>query len=97
MVQTVRSQTILADNQMIFFERPHVLRRIFLSVKVLVDLSTWCETWLSFDDPTFSSYYMMAGPAKFFKAKGEGISQGDVWLRNCSGGNVIYTGTEILV
>ena len=97
MVQTVRSETILAGSKKIIFEKPLVLHRIFFSINVLVPPDTWCESRVSFDDPMFLSYYTLAGYTKYFEAKGEGISQGDVWLFNTSSGDVLYTFTEILV
>ena len=97
MVQTVRSETLPAGRKKIIFEKPHVLRRIFMSIQVLVPPDTWCESRISFDDPMFYSFYTLAGNAKYFEAKGEGISQGDVWLFNTTTGSVLYTMTEILV
>ena len=97
MVQTVWSRKILSGNQLRLIEKPYTLHRIFFSVKVLVDLSTWCESWLSFDDPTFFSHYTLAGPVKVFEAQGEDIFQGDVWVRNISTADVTYSATEILV
>ena len=97
MVQTVRSETLPAGRKKIIFEKPHVLRRIFMSIQVLVPPDTWCESRISFDDPGFHSYYTLAGYVKYFEAKGEGISQGDVWVFNTTTGSVLYTFTEILV
>jgi len=97
MVQTVRSETILAGSKKIIFEKPLVLHRIFFSINVLAPLDTWFESRVSFDDPMFLSYYTLTGYTKYFEAKGEGISQGDVWLFNTSSGDVLYTFVEILV
>ena len=97
MVQTVRSEIISAGHKKIVFEKPHVLHRIFFSIQTLVPPEAWCESRISFDDPMFHSYYTLAGHAKYFEAKGEGISQGDIWLLNTSSGGVLYTLTEILV
>jgi len=52
---------------------------------------------ISFGDPYFYSYYTLDGPAKYFEAKGEGIFQGDIWVRNASNQNLIYTVSEILI
>ena len=97
MVQTVRSEIILAGSKKIIFEKPLVLHRIFFSINVLAPLDTWFESRVSFDDPMFLSYYTLTGYTKYFEAKGEGISQGDVWLFNTSSGDVLYTFAEILV
>ena len=97
MVQTVRSETISAGQKKIILEKPLALRRIFISIKAIASAEAWCESWISFDDPMFYSYYIMAGQAKYFEAKGEGIFQGDVWVLNTSGGDTRYTMTEILM
>ena len=97
MVQTVWSETISATCKKIVFEKPLALRRIFISIKALAPVEAWCESWISFGDPMFYSYYTMAGHAKYFEATGEGIFQGDVWVFNATGGDVKYTMTEILV
>ena len=97
MVQTVRSETISSGHRKIVLEKPIVLRRIFMSIQVLVPPEAWAESRVSFDDPGFHSYYILAGYAKYFEIKGEGISQGDVWVLNPTTGPVLYTMTEILV
>ena len=97
MVQTVRSETLSAGHKKIVFEKPLVLQRIFISIKTVAPVEAWSESWISFDDPMFYSYYIMAGQAKYFESKGEGIFQGDVWVLNTSGGDTRYTTTEILI
>ena len=97
MVQTVRSETIIGGSKKIIFERPLALNRIFFSVNVLAPIDTWFESWVSFGDPMFLSYYTLTGYFKYFEAKGEGIFQGDIWLFNTSSGDVLYTMTETLV
>ena len=97
MVQTVRSETILGGGKKIIFERPLALNRIFFSINVLAPLDTWFESWVSFGDPMFLSYYTLTGYFKYFEAKGEGIFQGDVWIYNLSDQNLEYTTTEILI
>ena len=97
MVQRVWTETILSGHRKIMFEKPLVLHRIFISINTLVPPETWCESRISFGDPMFYSFYTLAGNAKYFEAKGEGIFQGDVWLLNTTGGGVLYTMTEILV
>ena len=97
MVQTVQTVILHAGQQKIFFEKPHVLRRIFVSIQVLAPPEAWAESRISFDDPMFYSYYTLAGVSKYFETKGEGIFQGDIWVRNVSGINILYTFTEILI
>ena len=97
MVQTVRSETISSGHRKIVLEKPIVLRRIFMSIQVLVPPEAWAESRVSFDDPGFHSYYTLAGYSKYFETKGEGISQGDVWVFNTSTASVLYTMVEILV
>jgi len=97
MDQTIKSETISAGHKKIMFEKPLALRRIFMCIKAVASAEAWCESWISFGDPMFYSYYIMAGHSKYFEAKGEGIFQGDVWVRNTSGGDVRYTVSEILM
>ena len=97
MAQVVYSATILAGHRMILAEKPKVSTRIFLSIRVLADDTTWVMSKISFGDPFFYSYYTLDGPAKYFEIKGEGIFQGDIWVRNASNINLIYTVSEILI
>ena len=97
MVQTVKSQTILAGQKTILLKKPRVLCRIFFSIRALADQTAWYQSKISFDDPTFASFYVLNGPAKYFEAKGEGIFQGDVWVFNASEQDLQYVLTEILV
>ena len=97
MVQTIYSVTISAGEKRIMIGKPWVLRRIFFSIRALADQTVWYKSMLSFDDPLFRSFYVLNGPAKYFEAKGEGIFQGDVWIRNASDQNLEYTATEILI
>ena len=96
MVQTVASVVISPGQQRRLLEKPRVLCRVFFSIRVLVDIATWCESRISFDDPEFHSFYTLAGPYKLFEVKGKDIFQGDVWVRNVSTSDVTYTITEIL-
>ena len=97
MVQTVQTLILHAGQQKIFFEKPHVLSRIFISIQVLAPPEAWAESRISFDDPMFHSYYTLAGFSKYFQAKGEGIFQGDMWVFNNATGDLSYTLTEILL
>ena len=96
MVQTLSSATILAGHKILLFEKPHALRRIFLSIRALADDTVWHQSMISFDDPVFHTYFVLDGPGKYFEAKGEGISQGDVWIYNSSDADLLFTATEIL-
>ena len=97
MVQTVSSVTIPPGHKLLIIEKPLVLRRIFFSVRVFVSQAYWYESQISFGDPSFRSYYVLDGPGSYFEAKGEGIFQGDIWARNVSNANLLYTVSEILI
>ena len=97
MVQTVHSVKIQPGHKLLIIEKPLVLRRIFFSVRAFASQTYWYESQISFGDPSFRSYYILDGPAKYFEAKGEGIFQGDIWVRNASGINLTYTVSEILI
>ena len=91
------SKTLLPGQKRIFLKKPLALCRIFFSIRALADQSAWYQSKVSFDDPLFRSYYVLDGPGKYLEAKGEGIFQGDVWVRNASDQNIQYTITEILI
>jgi len=97
MVQTVHSVTIPPGHKLLIIEKPIVLRRIFFSVRAFAAQVYWYRSEISFGDPLFRSCYILDGPAKYFEAKGEGIFQGDVWVRNASNVNLLYTVSEILI
>ena len=97
MVQTICTHLILAGEKKLILEKPHVLCRIFLGIRVLASSQAWAESRISFDDPMFYSYYMLAGYSKYFEAKGEGIFQGDMWVLNNTTGNLQYALIEILI
>ena len=82
---------------MILLEKPLALRRIFFSIKALTDLTMGHRSHISFDDPTFLSYYIFDGPVQQLEAKGEGICQGDIWAGNVSSDEIVFVMTEILV
>ena len=96
MVQTLVSFLIPSGGQKIVFEKPRSLRRIFVSIIVLAGDSVWRQSRISFDDPTFASYYILDGQFKHFEIKGAEMFQGDIWVRNSSGIDLDYTATEIL-
>ena len=97
MAQTVQTVIVHAGQQKILVKKPHVLRRIFVSIQVLAPPEAWAESRISFDDPMFYSYYTLAGFSKYFEARGDGIFQGDVWVFNITTGDLSYTVTEILI
>jgi len=97
MAQTLRTITLSAGDKTILVEKPLVLYRIFVSVRALADQDKWHQSKLSFDDPSFTSFFVLNGPGKYFEAKGEGIFQGDIWGLNASTVSLQYTMTEILV
>ena len=97
MVQTIISFTLLSGGQKIVFEKPRSLHRIFVSITVLAGDSVWRQSRISFDDPTFASYYVLDGQFKHFELKCAEMSQGDIWICNTSGIDLNYTATEILV
>ena len=97
MVQTVKSWSLHPGQQMILVEKPHALRRIFIKILALLPLTSNYRSKISFDDPMFYTFYLFLGPVICFEAKGEGLFQGNIWVRNESTVSIIYTATEILV
>ena len=96
MTQTVCTHTILAGRKMIILEKPHILRRIFFSLRVLAGQTMWYDLKMSFDDPAFHSFYAINGPEKYFEASGVDIFQGNVWLHNNSDTDLPVSATQIL-
>ena len=97
MSQNTISITIPANKQIILFEKPCVLRRIFLGITAMLNDSVWRQSRISFDGPMFYTFYVIDGPAKHFELKGDGIPQGDIWVRNSSDIDIYYTATETLI
>ena len=97
MVQTLISKTILAGQKLVLLGKPIVSNRVFFSISALADDAMWFKSLVSFGDPLFRSFFVLNGPGKYFEARGEGIFQGDVWVRNLSNQNLEYTATEILI
>ena len=98
MVQTVKSQRVTPGVCVILLEKPLALRRIFYSIKALIDSTMDHKAHISFDDPTFISYYIFGGPVQQLEAKGEGICQGDIWAQNVSSSaDIVFVMSEILV
>ena len=78
-------------------DKPLVLNRIFFSVKVLTDQTADFRSYISLGDPRFDSYYTIGRSVPFFEAKGEGIFQGDIWVKNVSTIDLLFVMTEILI
>ena len=81
---------------MMLIEKPLALHRVFFSIQVFADLTTWHESKISFDDPQFISFYVLDGPDRYFEARGEDIFQGNIWAYNVSDINLLFSATEIL-
>ena len=96
MVQTVCTISVSAGEKKTILEKPNRLRRIFFSVKIIAPPEPMCKTMLSFDDPSFIFYYILAGVGKYFESEGADIFQGNIWIKNVSGGDLEYSATEIL-
>jgi len=77
-------------------EMPHTLHRIFFSVRVVVGVNSWYPSKISFGDPSFASFYLLAGTERYFEMRGEDIFQGDIWVRNEAGLSLWYAMSEIL-
>ena len=97
MTQTVKSQWVPSGWNLRLIDKPTVLNRIFVSVKVLTDPTNDYRVYLSLGDPGFFSYYTLSRQVPYFEAKGEGIFQGDIWIQNVSTVDLLLTMTEILV
>jgi len=96
MVQTVRSILLQPGHKLRIIEKPLVLCRIFFGVCAFAPQTSWHESQISLGDPSFLSYYILGGPVNYFEVRGEGIFQGDIWVRNVSGMDLLYSATEIL-
>jgi len=97
MAQTVKSQRVPSGWSVILLEKPRVLCRIFYSIRVLTDLTIGYKSYISFDDPTFTSYYTLDGWSQQLEAKGEGICQGAIWAQNVSSAELVFVMSEILI
>ena len=97
MAQTVKSTWVLSGWRVVLLEKPQVLRRTFFDIRVLADPATDSKSYISFDDPSFLSYYTLDGSVRRLKAKGEGIFQGAIWVSNVSTTDLLFVMTEILI
>ena len=96
MVQTVRTVRLISGEKIIVFEKPHVLRRVFFSIRQISGNNNWAPSAISLGDPQFLSYYEITAVSNYFQAKGKDIFQGDIWLRNDAAEFQYYASTEIL-
>ena len=96
MVQTVKSVILAPLQKTKAAETLHTLHRIFFSIRVVVGVNTWYPSKISFGDPSFASFYILAGTERYFEMWGEDIFQGDIWVRNEAGLSLWYAMSEIL-
>ena len=96
MVQTVRTVRLIPAEKTILFEKPHVLQRVFFSVRQISGSSVWAPSAISLGDPQFSSHYWITAMSNYFEVKGKDIFQGDIWIRNDAPDFQYYASTEIL-
>jgi len=96
MVQTIRSISVAPAQKQKAAEMPHSLYRVFFSVRVVVGVNTWYPSKISFGDPSFASFYILAGSERYFEMWGEDIFQGDIWVKNESELSLWYAISEIL-
>ena len=97
MAQTVKSVTLQPGHQRLFFEKPHVLSRIFFKITAILPQTVNYPSKISFGDPLFLECYTLLGTNTYFEAEGDGIFQGNVFVRNESSINILYSVTEILI
>ena len=97
MVQTVKSLMLVTGDTKIIFEKPLVFRRIYVKIVSVLPRSETFKSHISLDDPSFHSYFIITEGRPDFEAKGDGIFQGNIWLRNPSSISIYYTATEILI
>jgi len=97
MVQTVKTIRLQPGHQKLFLEKPHVSRRVYFKIAALLSLGQGYKTYISFDDPLFGDYYLLIESNTYLEAKGEGIFQGDIWVRNQSSIAIDYAVSEILI
>ena len=97
MVQTVKSIRLPPGQQGIFFEKPHVLSRIFFKITAILPTTVNYLSKISFDDPLFVEYYTLLGSNICLEAEGDGIFQGNIFVSNQSTVNILYSTVEILI
>ena len=96
MAQTIKTIILAPMQKEKVVEMPHSLHRVFFSVRVVVGVYTWYPSKISFGDPSFASFYLLAGTERYFEMRGEDIFQGDIWVRNEAELSLWYAVSEIL-
>ena len=96
MVQTIYTISVAPTHKEKAAEMPHSLHRVFFSVRVVVGVNTWYPSKISFGDPSFASFYLLAGSERYFEMWGEDIFQGDIWVKNEAELSLWYAVSEIL-
>ena len=96
MVQTVKTTEVPVGEIRLLFEKPHILRRVFFSIQVVLSVDTEYPLYVSFEDTRFVSYYRLSGQNRYFEATGDDIFQGEVWAYNYSNIGLNCALTEIL-
>jgi len=96
MVQTLKSVILTPSQKTKVAEMPHSLHRIFFSIRVVVGVNSWYPSKISFEYPSFASFYLLAGSERYFEMHGEDIFQGDIWVKNESTISLWYAVSEIL-
>ena len=97
MVQIVKSVRLPPGQQGLFFERPRVLSRIFFRIVAILPTTANYMSKISFDDPLFVDYYTLLGSNTCLEAEGDGIFQGNIFVRNESSVNILFSTIEILI
>ena len=98
MVQTVKSRWIYSGWKIRLLDKPLVLNRIFFSVGVLAaDQTNDYKLYISLGDPRFYSFFTIGRQVPYFEVKGEGIFQGDIWVKNVSTIDLLFVMSEILI
>ena len=96
MVQIVKSVILSPSQKTKIAEMPHSLHRIFFSIRIVVGVNSWYPVKISFDDPSFASFYLLAGTERYFEMQGEDMFQGDIWVKNDATISLWYAVSEIL-
>ena len=96
MVQNIKTVYLTPSQKAKAVEKPYSLYRIFVSILTVLGTTAWYPSKISFDDPSFSSFYLLAGADRRFEARGEDIFQGDIWVKNESTISLNYAISEIL-
>ena len=96
MVQNIKTVYLTPSQKAKAVEKPYSLHRIFVSILTVLGTTAWYPSKISFDDPSFVSFYILAGSERYFEMQGEDIFQGDVWVKNESTISLWYAISEIL-